>query len=556
MTAVNLLPPIAELRPSGTATRVDAPVIARGWAAAAAVCGVVYSLLGIWTIRSANYMIGDAAYRVSNARVILFSRDPHLAAIGMTWMPLATLSTLPFTAVLEPFGLGWAAGSIMTGCYGGGTVWMLIKLAHHVDASKIMTALVVCLFALNPVVIFWNGSAMMEGPSVFFLTWACVAWIRWVERRAIVDLAIVGVALGFGVMTRYEQVVATAAFCGLVWFAARTEQRLSSVMMVGLPSAAVVIVWLSVNFIIRGSFFAFVGAPPVGGSCGGFLPISLRDPAKNIYDWCQIDMSMWDGVSFGAERFLRFAPALVLPVPLLLAVDIRRRWRYSVVLAVLCAGLAGPAFASWLTHQGRTSGNPRYFYTAILIPPILALWAGGRTSTVKGRLWAPAMTVMLALGVVTSVRLELNQLYTGVEGEESAISRLTGLDPERLDGDTSPRGTGVDQWREAAARVDSITDEDDLIAIDTSAGFPILLFSDHLDRFAIPEDRDFEQLLSLTESRFTYVVVRGSSSATGVDQKLGSLVTTAGGSFTWEQVDDLAGFGQLWQRIDPTNTSP
>ncbi|MBI5087786.1 MAG: methyltransferase domain-containing protein [Actinobacteria bacterium] len=240
--------------------RTDRVVLAAGLA-----CGLLYAVIGMWTITRGQYMIGDAAYRVANARVILFSRDPHLAAIGMTWMPLSTMATLPFAAVLEPFGLGWAAGSLMTATFGGATVVMLSRFARQAGAGPVATAVVIALYALNPVTMFWMGSAMMEAPTLFFLTWACRSWITWLDSRRVGSLAAAGLALGFGVLTRYEQVLVTAAFCGLGVLAERRGRRFATIVVIALPSAVAITFWCAVNFLIRGDALSFLVArrPPL-----------------------------------------------------------------------------------------------------------------------------------------------------------------------------------------------------------------------------------------------------------------------------------------------------
>lgn len=540
---------LAELDTTGRLVRTI--TVARGWAVFSVVCGVAYALLGIWTISRSGYMIGDAAYRVANARVILFSRDPHLAAIGMTWMPLSTLATLPFTAVLQPFGLAWAAGSVMTACFGAGTVWKIVQLAHLVDASAVTTVVSVGLFVCNPVTVFWFGSAMMEAPALFFLTWACVAWVRWLRTDRVTDLAMVGVALGLGVLSRYEQFVVTMVFVGLVLLATPRARRAASAAMVVVPSVVVLVVWCSINFVIRGSFLAFLSPGPTTGAASsageacGFVPISLRVPERGIYGWCQVDLSVWKGIEFGLQRILRFAPVVLIGAPLLVVADLRRRLRRSPVLAVTVATLSGPGFVTFLTYLERTSGNPRYFLAAIVLPPMLCLIVADGAHR-YGRAWFPLLAVTALLGVVTSVQMELNMLYAGVEHEETALSRLTGLDAHLIEGQQDLAGDNVTAWRASAARLDELTSRGDLIALDSSAAFPILLFSDHLDRFAIPEDRDFEQLLSLTDTRFTGMVITGSEkSATGVDLRLSTLAAGSVGGRAFVKVADLPGLGEL-----------
>ncbi|HMC08647.1 MAG TPA: ABC transporter, partial [Actinomycetota bacterium] len=41
----------------------------------------------------------DAQARTANAYYVMFSRDPHLAAIGFVWNPLPSLSVMPVLAL-------------------------------------------------------------------------------------------------------------------------------------------------------------------------------------------------------------------------------------------------------------------------------------------------------------------------------------------------------------------------------------------------------------------------------------------------------------------------
>jgi hypothetical protein len=542
------------LRPRGDTAAGDSVRTHRLGLALGAGCAVLYALLGVWTITRGQYMIGDAAYRVANARVILFSRDPHLAAIGMTWMPLSTLATLPFTAVLEPFGLGWAAGSLMTATFGGATVVMLVRLARQVDASTTTTVVVVSVYALNPVIVFWTGSAMMEIPTLFFMTWACTAWIRWLDDRRVFNLAAVGIALGFGTLTRYEQLLVTVCFCALVLLAERRGRRFASAVIVTLPSIVVMVTWCAVNYLIRGDPFLFLrSSASAGGECAAAnspLPVSLRDPAAGITDWCDIDLSLGDALMYSFERVIRFAPVLCVLGPLMLVRDLRSRLRCSPVLAIIASTLVTPLLIAWFLTHDKGTGNPRYFLTAALAAPMLCLVVAGWRGRARIA-WISVAVVLLAVGAVTSIHMELDQRYAGMENEQLAISNLVGLKPVMLGDGGTESPEQVDDWRAAAAEIDRLTDDDDLIALDSSTSFTILLFSRHLDRFAIPEDRDFEQLLSLTETKFTVVLVTGSTkSATGIDARLSDIVKAGSGTQRFEQVADLEGVGQLYRRVD------
>src|SRR5688500_12454061 len=59
------------------------------------VASLVYLGLAAYTVFGLGIIVGDAWSRVGNAFYVLFSRDPHLAAIGFVWNPLPSLLMLP-----------------------------------------------------------------------------------------------------------------------------------------------------------------------------------------------------------------------------------------------------------------------------------------------------------------------------------------------------------------------------------------------------------------------------------------------------------------------------
>src|SRR5436305_6140526 len=56
---------------------------------------VVYLVVGYWLQVQHGFILGDALSRVAAAQSVLFSRDPHLAAIGFIFTPLASMVQMP-----------------------------------------------------------------------------------------------------------------------------------------------------------------------------------------------------------------------------------------------------------------------------------------------------------------------------------------------------------------------------------------------------------------------------------------------------------------------------
>ena len=55
---------------------------------------VLYLAVAVLLVRH-DILFADAMSRVGNACYVLFSRDPHLPAIGFVWNPLPSLVLLP-----------------------------------------------------------------------------------------------------------------------------------------------------------------------------------------------------------------------------------------------------------------------------------------------------------------------------------------------------------------------------------------------------------------------------------------------------------------------------
>ena len=84
-----------------------------------------YIYLANYLVFHLGYMINDAYTRVDNAFDVLFSRDPHLAAIGFFWGPLPSFFDLPilaFRGVWPALATQAFAGSIEAALFSAGTV--------------------------------------------------------------------------------------------------------------------------------------------------------------------------------------------------------------------------------------------------------------------------------------------------------------------------------------------------------------------------------------------------------------------------------------------------
>jgi hypothetical protein len=147
-----------------------------------AVALVGYLAVGYWLQVRHGFILGDALSRVSAAQSVLFSREPHLAAIGFIFTPLTAMVQLPWI-VMSPL---WPAmterafsGTIMSSIFMAGAVIQILGVGTDRGLPRWYPLSIATLFALNPMIIFYGSNGMSEAPFIFFLAWAVRRLAMW-----------------------------------------------------------------------------------------------------------------------------------------------------------------------------------------------------------------------------------------------------------------------------------------------------------------------------------------------------------------------------------------
>ena len=169
---------------------------------------VVYAAVGYWLQVRHGFILGDALSRVSAAQSVLFSRDPHLAAIGFIFTPLTAMLQIP-AVLLTPL---WPdlterafAGSIMSAVFMAGCVVHIMGIGTDRRLPRGYVLAIAALFAFNPMIIFYGSNGMNEAPFLFFVTWAVRRLIMWMIDDDVHHLiAAGGVAMALSYLTRYD----------------------------------------------------------------------------------------------------------------------------------------------------------------------------------------------------------------------------------------------------------------------------------------------------------------------------------------------------------------
>ena len=211
----------------------------------------------------------DSVSRMANGFYILYSRDPHLAAVGFVWEPLQSIADAVFLIgnhLWPALSHNNMAGSLVSALAMAGAAYQICAALREWDVSRVPRLVLTAFVALNPLVMLYGGNGVSEGLYVFTLVASTRYLLRWVHKGDLRSLAYAGVALGFGYLTRNEAVggVALGAIVvGLVSLSRADGTRLSRVKT-AMADLAIFVAppfiaaagWAITSFVITGEFFA------------------------------------------------------------------------------------------------------------------------------------------------------------------------------------------------------------------------------------------------------------------------------------------------------------
>ncbi len=485
-------------------TRVRVPALIFG------VAGVVYVACGVVLSVGHGFVMGDALSRVSAAQAALFSRDPHLSAIGFVFTPLTALVQLPMVAFAPLFpGITiWGlSGVVMSALFMAGAVTMIYGIGADRDAPPWLSGCVTALFALNPMIVFYAANGMSEAPFLFCLCWAMRRLIRWTRTDDANDLTASGIALGLAYLTRYDALAPAAA--AAVWVAAlswwrrraETHRRSGAVMDVVLVAAPVVLaflVWAITSWLITGQ--AFQQFTSQYGNSAILAQSGAGQPAEKAA-----------ALRYSVAATLVLGPALPLLVPVAGALAVRRRDPAALVALLLCGAVL--AFQALSFASGSTFAFLRFYVAAVPLAAVLVLFAAPARrqppSRRPGRFATSApvrhrVPVLAATSAVALLAASLPLTTAGMQDHELAVQEyvLGAVFHPEPDNATAGYADEVriaktfSTGRRLADYLDGLELPRGAVLLDTVYGFAVVAASHRADLFVVPSDRDFVRVLN------------------------------------------------------------
>ena len=470
-----------------------------------------YTAVGYWLQVRQGFLLGDALSRTAAAQSVLFSREPHLAAIGFIFTPLTAMVQLPLVALAS----WWPditarafAGTVMSAAFMAGASVQILSMGNDRGLPRRYTLLITALFACHPMIVFYGSNGMSEAPFVFFLIWAVRRLTMWMVDDDVHHLIAAGaVAMGLAYLTRYDAAACVAAAGVLVgattYLRAREGPRLKrallDVILVSGPGIAAVLGWAAASWLITGEALAqftsqYGNAAILEQSGGG---------AANIVA----------GLGYSGVCLLLLAPTLVPLMGWAAVTGLRRPTRQMLLPPILIFG-AALVFQTLTYATGGTFPFLRFYIVAVPFAACMALLVvpdGTLASPTRRGRHAPEIPPVHTVpsyraGAVAAVLFAAcipvaawGMSLPAYAPQEYALGAVLRPDPD----DTGPRkdeqrriAATFSTERELAQYLDGLGLPPGSVITDTMYGFAVVVASRKPKTFVVPSDRDFVKLLN------------------------------------------------------------
>ena len=210
----------------------------------------------------------DAVSRMANGYYVLWSRDPHLAAIGFVWSPLQSAADIPlllFKPLFPVLSTHDLAGSIVAVLAGTGAVYQIHAALREWGVKRAPRLALTLVFGINPMVLYYAGNGMSDMLYTFLLILTTRYFLRWIHNGGLRPLVYAGCALGLAYLNRYEALgaagMATVVVLGVSYRRGQGSTRTrikgasADATIFLAPLVATFMSWAIASYVITGQAF-------------------------------------------------------------------------------------------------------------------------------------------------------------------------------------------------------------------------------------------------------------------------------------------------------------
>jgi hypothetical protein len=437
-------------------------------------------VVGYYLVFYDHFLPGDAQSRVADAFFVLFSRDPHLAAIGFIWPPLPSFMELPivaFKAIWPQLVVSSFAGSIQTAICGAGTAAVINAFFRNYGFRPPLRWLFVAAYVLNPMVLMYNSNGMSEAMFIFCLVTSTYLFLRWTETRRTSFLVGLAFVTALGIFVRYEMwLFALLMGFGVLAMVLRRLQNYreteTRTILYAMPVVYAAVLWLMLNLVIKRDALYFFH--------GGYTPTQLGT-GKGIYTPIETYTA---AAAVVLERTINLYPAYYLGFgAVVLVAIVARRLRAGLTLALVST--AALLMQLQLIHAGNSFLDLRYFMTVIPFAFVFVAFALGQVRPwwLRLPLAVPLLAILLASNAFTLLTMADRHYFDENFLVAAAIKGVPSNVPN------------LEDFQGIAEKINQVPGNS-LVALDTFTGFAIVTASSDPQRFVVTSDRDFEAAIA------------------------------------------------------------
>lgn len=520
--------PRGPARPSGrTEARHRSPWRPRELLVVFTLTAVLYLVVGGYL--AANHVaFADAYSRVANAMYVLYSRFPHLPAMGFVWNPAPSFAVLPLLPLHEVFPSllrdGIAGVIVSALCMAGAVTTLDVALARLGLIARGWRWILLAAFAAQPIILLYGGSGQSEPMLLLALGITTVGLLGWVVQRRPGQLVVAGLGLGLGYLTRYEA-AATALAVGVLVAAvgvagtpggprSRLRTAAGDLVLVAGPFAFTFVLWAGASRILVGQWF-----PTFSSQYGNSAQVG--DMASWIAE--STGAGVADRLGYVSQQIVWLAPASGVLAIAALVVAIHRRDLRPIVPIVVFGSVMG--FTALASILGASFAWIRFQIAVVPLSILLAgtlivALGGGRVGGHPPRLTGTRLAAagLVLLGVLVAIPAQarvLTDTSLNLAREEAPMLRAL-LRPAQANADDESYLHLYDTERAIAAHIDALDLPDGSVLGDSAYIYPMLLATARPRQYVITSDPDFTKAVADPSGHgIQYILVssRGSSDA-------------------------------------------
>ncbi len=449
----------------------------------------------------------DALSRTVDAHNVLYSRDPHLGAIGLVWPPIPTMLRIAILPVTSTLGLTEFTGPLTSVIASAGCVVLMNHLLHYFGVPPITRGLWIAFTFANPVLLFHFVNGTAESMFMLFFLWAIQAALQMREapERAVLGM---GLAIGLALWVRYEALaiigMSVAGFLLMAWAyrrqgAWRSVSRFESLLVTLIfPSVFLLALWLSFNYTAEGDALFFYRGP--------YSINAAPDVAKNALDHAlrYAYHSPIGAVGYVLQRTIQVSFIFPLAAVAVALVGIRTRRLEGTLIALLAVSTL--LMQTYQTYTGTIAPWLRYW---VYLPVFSVILLGWLAQAYPYWLRRSSLAQAVRVGVIPALILLANLLtyqtmgHTEVGADEQLIVAVIAGDEERV---ANLRSNYPD--RQVLERVaNALEGTEGTILVDLQRAHPLITGFDATDRLIINTDRDFGATLDDPVEYADYVLL-------------------------------------------------